>query len=77
MAIAPPAVTGLQRLITDLADEFDGRVTRTGVRAEVLGAVQDLEGQTAPGAVEELAHRLARYRLQTQLGGDVDLDARS
>ena len=67
----------LQRLITDLAREVAGRITLTTVRAEVLGAVRDLDGQIVPDALEEMAHRLAKYPLQAYLGRDADLDARS
>ncbi|QFZ19498.1 hypothetical protein [Saccharothrix syringae] len=48
-----------------LADEFKGLVPETVVTSTVLGARQDLEGQIQPGALAEMLHRLARYRLDS------------
>ncbi|MEC3975824.1 hypothetical protein [Amycolatopsis sp. H20-H5] len=46
-----------------LSVEFAGRVPRSVVDRTVEAARHDLDGQTPPGALEELLHRLAHYRL--------------
>lgn len=53
----------LSRVTLDLVREFDGILSVARVRAEVRGAERDLAGQVVPESLDEMAHRLARYRL--------------
>lgn len=64
----------VRRLIGDLAHEFGGTVPVADIRAEVLAAVADLDGQIVPDALEEMAHRLVRFRLETRLDDDATAD---
>lgn len=69
-AVPQPSVhPSVQRLVGDLAHEFGGTVPVADIRAEVLAAVADLDGQIVPDALEEMAHRLVRFRLETRLAG--------
>ncbi|WP_098961106.1 hypothetical protein [Pseudonocardia sp. N23] len=55
----------------DLAREFGDVLSEHRVRAEVLAATQDLDGQIVPEALGEMAHRLAHYRLAVLAGVEV------
>ncbi|RTL68074.1 MAG: hypothetical protein EKK42_11815 [Pseudonocardiaceae bacterium] len=57
---------------TPLVREFDGLISAAVVRAEVLRARGDLDGQVSPEAMPELVHRLARERLRQRLQTHTD-----
>ena len=50
-------------LAVELADRLKGPVKRSDVDAEVIAALQDLQGSVAFEALPEMACRLAEYRL--------------
>lgn len=50
--------------------EFEGVLSRSVVDSTLAQAARDLAGQIAPEAGEEMAYRLAQYRL-----GQLDPDA--
>lgn len=70
MTIEVVAHPSVRRLIGDLAHEFDGVVPVVEIRAEVLAAVGDLDGQIVPEAMEEMAHRLVSFRLKARAHED-------
>lgn len=47
----------------DLSAEFSGVLPRVQVKAVVVEARHDLEGQIAPEAFSEMLHELAHHRL--------------
>ena len=51
-----------------LSVEFDGVLPCVIVEAEVAAAEAELRGQVPPGALDEMLHRLAGYRLRQRVG---------
>lgn len=60
----------VSRVAAELAEEFAGKLPARRVYGEVAAARSDLDGQVVPASIHELAHRLARYRLQRLVNGD-------
>ncbi|WP_236808718.1 hypothetical protein [Amycolatopsis albispora] len=53
----------MSKVVRELATEFGGTVPPSGVVSTVVAAKRDLDGQIVPEAMEEMLHRLARFRL--------------
>ncbi|MDN5930516.1 MAG: hypothetical protein L0I24_05560 [Pseudonocardia sp.] len=59
----PPTSTR-SAVARQLTEEFSGLVPADVVSREVADAARELRGQVPTGALEELLHRLAAYRLR-------------
>ncbi|MGC7102539.1 hypothetical protein ACPZ19_48385 [Amycolatopsis lurida] len=53
----------VSKVARELATEFGRTVPPSGVVGTVVAAKRDLDGQIVPEAMEEMLHRLARFRL--------------
>ncbi|MCX6464557.1 MAG: hypothetical protein NTW05_13355 [Pseudonocardiales bacterium] len=64
MPVRPPHTPDRNAVAARLAEEYAGLVPPDVVHREVAAAERELRGQVPPGALEEMLHRLAAYRLR-------------
>ncbi|UJW31557.1 hypothetical protein L3Q67_41385 [Saccharothrix sp. AJ9571] len=63
-----PAEDVVSRITHELSTEFGTTLPESGICDVVVTARRDLDGQIVPEAMEEMLHRLARFRLTRWIG---------